>query len=154
VDPSEVTSASESFSSTALLALLNTPEPTASKLTSPTLAQSPSLPTQLELVQTTQATLVGVRSVPLSPSISHQVKFYASLAHAHQMTGVVMSPNEKIVAVLDGLTSTNIVEDLEGDGQFELVVRQFNQTPQMPIRVYRFTNGAYHLDPTIASLFQ
>ncbi|MEB3205933.1 MAG: hypothetical protein VKK59_01125 [Vampirovibrionales bacterium] len=113
-----------------------------------------SLPAKLEASQMAPANLVSLRSIPLSPSMSHQVKFYANFSRDHAFTGVVTSSNEQIVAVLDGLNSTNIVEDLEGDGQFELVVRQFNQTPQAPVRVYRFVNGAYHLDERVASLFE
>jgi hypothetical protein len=120
----------------------------------PAFNQSGLLPATLETSQIARANLVSLRSIPLSPSTSHQVKFYANVSRDHGFTGVVTSSNEQIVAVLDGLNSTNIVEDLEGDGQFELVVRQFKQTPQAPVRVYRFVNGAYHLDERVASLFE
>ncbi len=41
---------------------------------------------------------------------------------------------------------SNIVEDLDGDGVFEIVARQYQFNPMLPVLVYRYTPCGFELD--------
>ncbi|MCE3234738.1 MAG: hypothetical protein K0Q50_918 [Vampirovibrio sp.] len=48
----------------------------------------------------------------------------------------------------------NIVEDLDGDGTFEIVARQYQYNPLLPALVYRYTPCGFELDKQIHEKFQ
>lgn len=48
----------------------------------------------------------------------------------------------------------HIVEDLEGDGTFEIVARQYKQDPLNPVLVYRYTPCGFELDKKVFNTFQ
>jgi hypothetical protein len=50
-------------------------------------------------------------------------------------------------------SSNRIVEDLEGDGAFEIVARQYKEDPFNPILVYRYTPCGFELDKKIFGYF-
>lgn len=50
-------------------------------------------------------------------------------------------------------SSNRIVEDLEGDGSFEIVARQYKNDPLNPIMVYRYTPCGFELDKQVFSSF-
>jgi hypothetical protein len=47
----------------------------------------------------------------------------------------------------------SIVEDLDGDGNFEIVARQYSQDPLNPVLVYRHTPCGFELDKKITDNF-
>lgn len=50
--------------------------------------------------------------------------------------------------------SQSLVEDLDGDGQDELVVRQFEHTIKNPLEVYRWNGQCFVKDTQVAKLFE
>lgn len=48
----------------------------------------------------------------------------------------------------------NIVEDIDGDGTFEIVARQYQYNPMLPALVYRYTPCGFELDKQIHNNFQ
>lgn len=93
---------------------------------------------------------IGSRTIPNS---NHQLVFYA-------VQGI---PNQWQVKVLDSqgqeelqfLTShLDIVEDLDNDAVYELVVRQYRKNPLDPVRVYRLSGNRYELDQKSYQQFQ
>ncbi len=51
-------------------------------------------------------------------------------------------------------TMPNIVEDLEGDGTFEIVARQYQANPLNPVLVYRHTPCGFELDQKVSEAFR
>lgn len=47
-----------------------------------------------------------------------------------------------------------VVEDLEKDGTFEIVVRQYDEKPATPVFVYRYRNEQLMLDEAVQQLFE
>ncbi len=65
----------------------------------------------------------------------------------------VMNANKQVIGEFVSHKGPYITEDLEGDGQFELVVRQFDKDPYHPLYVYRWNGKCYAKDKTVASYF-
>lgn len=49
--------------------------------------------------------------------------------------------------------TSRLVEDLDGDGSFEIVSRQYKQDPYNPVLVYRHTPCGFELDKTVFNSF-
>jgi hypothetical protein len=50
--------------------------------------------------------------------------------------------------------ANRLVEDLDGDGTFEIVARQYKQDPYNPVIVYRYTPCGFELDKKIFNAFR
>jgi hypothetical protein len=67
---------------------------------------------------------------------------------------VVMSGESIKIAQFESYTAPYIAEDIEGDGKYELVVRQFDKDPYHPLAVYRWNGTCYAQDKKVASYFK
>lgn len=74
----------------------------------------------------------------------------------HPMEAVVLNKQNlwlgNIVTFPDATTS--MFEDLERDGRFEIVLRQYEATPLNPVTVYRVTPQGLVQDQTVSQLFR
>ncbi|MEB3245820.1 MAG: hypothetical protein VKJ06_07545 [Vampirovibrionales bacterium] len=144
-----------------------TTEPTASAAllaitddTAPMQATGPALPpaNAIALNQPGTPVAVSTRPLPLGMGKAHQVRFYmpATGTSTALLDGVVYDETNQPLALLPRVKSANVVEDIDGDGRFEIVIRQYEQNPGRPILVYRFTpeDQRYHLDTHIERLFE
>lgn len=66
----------------------------------------------------------------------------------------VLNVQNKIIGSFASYKAPYIVEDIDGDGKFELVVRQFDKDPYHPLYVYRWNGNCYAKDKAIASFFE
>jgi hypothetical protein len=68
---------------------------------------------------------------------------------------LLVTSQQQIVGSLFSAVKPYIVEDLERDGLFEIVLRQYSETPLNPVQVYRLqSNGAFTADASVSGLFQ
>lgn len=66
----------------------------------------------------------------------------------------VTSPQGSPLLSFKTYTMPNIVEDLDGDGTFEIVARQYQYNPLLPVLVYRYTPCGLELDKKVFDNFQ
>lgn len=66
----------------------------------------------------------------------------------------VLSNDGRLMLSFRTYAMPNIVEDLEGDGSFEIVARQYKQDPLQPVLVYRYTPCGFELDKKVFELFR
>ncbi|MDX2083800.1 MAG: hypothetical protein SFZ03_00225 [Candidatus Melainabacteria bacterium] len=66
---------------------------------------------------------------------------------------IVTDPRHRVVADVQGAGAPHIVEDLDADGTFELVFREFSTKPYAPLRVYRLNDCGYTQDPSLGKVF-
>jgi hypothetical protein len=67
---------------------------------------------------------------------------------------LVTNPHAEDLGSFESKVAPHIVEDLENDGVYELVVRQYQLDPLQPLKVYRFNQCAFRLDDKIDAFFQ
>jgi hypothetical protein len=66
-----------------------------------------------------------------------------------RVTGIYGQP----LLSFETYATNRIVEDLEGDGTFEIVARQYKQDPYNPVMVYRYTPCGFELDKKVFNAF-
>jgi hypothetical protein len=66
----------------------------------------------------------------------------------------VLGPSGQPMLSFKSHTMPNVVEDIDGDGVFEIVARQYQYNPMQPIIVYRYTPCGFELDKEIFGNFQ
>jgi len=98
-----------------------------------------------------EAHVIGIRQFP---NRNQYIQF--KQADDNGQVQVTVLDNLQHSTLCEFLTqgNMNVVEDLDKDGQYELVVRQYRERPLEPVRVYRWTGQAYELDAGIAQRFQ
>lgn len=67
---------------------------------------------------------------------------------------VVLTNAQQTVAQFETPVAPYIIEDLDGDKQFELVVRQYAYDPLHPVQVYRYDGCKYELDQDLEAQFK
>ncbi len=67
-----------------------------------------------------------------------------------QITG----PDNKVIGEFTSYVSPYIAEDLDGDGKYELVIRQFAKDPYHPLSVYRWNGTCFGRDKNVDAYFQ
>ncbi len=80
------------------------------------------------------------------------IQFYRS-NDPHYRVRVVDSTGTSLLT-FETLTAANILEDLDGDGVFEIVARQYQYDPLKPVLVYRYTACGFQLDQKLTASFQ
>ena len=80
------------------------------------------------------------------------IQFYRT-ADPHYRVRVVDSTGASLLT-FETLTTANIVEDLDGDGVFEIVARQYQYDSLKPVLVYRYTACGFALDQKLSASFQ
>lgn len=83
----------------------------------------------------------------------YRIRFYKRDPKGYRV--VATNAQDFILADFPSTQGASIIEDLEDDGQYELVVRQYRDNPFKPVEVYRLTpNCGYQLDEKIQSYFE
>jgi hypothetical protein len=95
--------------------------------------------------------LIGIRAIP---NTDQYLKFAKSAENAEHIKVTVHDQKDQVLGEFLTAGNLNVVEDVDKDGHYELVVRQYQETPLEPVRVYRWTGQKYELDANIAKLFQ
>lgn len=72
-------------------------------------------------------------------------------AYRVRVTGLEGKP---LLSFRTSAVPRRVVEDLDGDGTYEIVVRQYEQNPMLPVVVYRYTPCGFELDRKIFEDFQ
>lgn len=67
---------------------------------------------------------------------------------------VAIDSNKRVLADFISPIAPYIVEDINGDGVDELVIRQYLENPNEPIKVYRYSRCGYQLDKTVSTYFE
>ncbi|MBY0404709.1 MAG: hypothetical protein K2X66_12470 [Cyanobacteria bacterium] len=68
---------------------------------------------------------------------------------------IALDPNKQTLANFSSPVAPYIVEDIDGDGVDELVIRQYLESPENPVIVYRFNKRCgFQLDKTVSRYFQ
>jgi hypothetical protein len=101
---------------------------------------------------TTESKPTESKKVALGNGESAVLQFYTTdtpgLARV-RVTGTYGQP----MLSFETYSNNRIVEDLEGDGTFEIVARQYKQDPYNPVMVYRYTPCGFELDKKIFKAF-
>lgn len=66
----------------------------------------------------------------------------------------VLSPENRVIGEFTSFKAPYIIEDIDSDSKFELVVRQFDKDPYHPLYVYRWNGSCFGEDKRITTLFQ
>lgn len=66
---------------------------------------------------------------------------------------IIISDAGQAISDLTTQNTSQIMEDIDGDKQFELVVRQYATNPMVPVQVYRYKDSKFELDKTIDARF-
>lgn len=93
--------------------------------------------------------LIGSRMLPNG---RHQLKFFRMKAADQIKVMIIDAQNQSLISFITQ-GGMEIIEDLEKDGIYELVVRQYKQAPFDPVRVYRWTGSDYKLDQALYQKF-
>jgi hypothetical protein len=67
---------------------------------------------------------------------------------------VVMDPQNNVVGEFSSYKAPYIMEDVDNDGKFELVIRQYEKDPYHPVYVYRWNGNCYGEDQQISTYFK
>jgi hypothetical protein len=103
----------------------------------------------------TEQTPAYSRSVETKPGGSiHTINYYRTTGETQPYRVLVQDEHNRLLADFPASVGPAIVEDLDGDGTFELVLRQFQQDRLHPVQVYRWTGCEYRRDGKIDALFQ
>jgi hypothetical protein len=81
------------------------------------------------------------------------IQFYPT-ADPHLYKVRVKGPAGVSTLTFDTFAMPNVVEDVDGDGVFEIVARQYQYDPFKPVIVYRYTPCGFVLDKKISESFQ
>ena len=84
--------------------------------------------------------------------IPETVNFYSQGANKPYLVQVTNVYNQVIAEFPSWVNY--IIEDLDNDGSFELVVRQYDQDPWHPLMVYRWDGHCFNEDTTVSSYFK
>lgn len=84
--------------------------------------------------------------------IPESVNFYSQGPNKPYLVQVSNVHNQ-VVAELSSWVSY-IIEDVDSDGSYELVVRQYDQDPWHPLMVYRWDGQCFSQDATVSSYFK
>lgn len=102
----------------------------------------------------TQAALAYTKKVDiLNNGELSTVNFYKSQTDSLYLVQVQDAKN-KVVGEFTSYKAPYIMEDLDGDNQFELVVRQFEREPLHPVYVYRWSGACFGEDTGISAYFK
>lgn len=82
------------------------------------------------------------------------IQFYPTSENHLYQVRVISNPGMPVVTFKTYTTANNVLEDLDGDGVFEIVARQYQYDPFKPVLVYRYTACGFELDKKIADDFQ
>ena len=82
------------------------------------------------------------------------IEFFKSPEEADKYRVRVLAQDGYPLLSFTTFDTGRIVEDLEGDGTYEIVVRQFAHDPVHPVVVYRATPCGFELDKRVRSYFQ
>lgn len=67
---------------------------------------------------------------------------------------IILWDGGQAISDLTTQNTSQIMEDIDGDNQFELVVRQYATNPMTPVMVYRYKDSKFELDKTIDARFR
>lgn len=81
------------------------------------------------------------------------INFFVTTDGAPYQVRVLDSSNQ-VIGEFTSYKAPYIMEDLENDGEYELVVRQFDKEPYHPLYVYRWNGQCYGEDKRITAFFQ
>lgn len=81
------------------------------------------------------------------------VEFFKSTEETGKYRVRVLSQDGFPLLSFSSYRLSSVVEDLEGDGSYEIVIRQFEHDPYQPIIVYRPTPCGFELDRTVYTYF-
>jgi hypothetical protein len=81
------------------------------------------------------------------------IQFYPT-AETHQYQVRVLGKGGAPMLTFLSNTTSNVLEDVDGDGVFEIVARQYEYNPYKPIIVYHYAPCGFALDRKIEESFQ
>lgn len=81
------------------------------------------------------------------------VQFYTDSTKPNSYQ-VVVSNSNGTLANFDSPVAPYIVEDIDADGKYEFVVRQYEYDPLHPIKVYRYNSCRFEQDADISANFE
>jgi len=67
---------------------------------------------------------------------------------------IVLNPDNNVVGAFSSYKAPYIIEDLDNDGKYELVVRQYDKDPYHPLYVYRWNGSCYSEDQQVSAYFK
>jgi hypothetical protein len=85
---------------------------------------------------------------------SEALNFYGLAGQNQPYLVQVVSSDNKLIGQFTSYKAPYIAEDLDGDGKYELVVRQYDKDPYHPLSVYRWNGHCFGQDKKVASYFQ
>lgn len=83
-----------------------------------------------------------------------RIEFYKSTEEPGKYRVRVLSQDGFPLLAFSTYRVSSLVEDLEGDGTYEIVVRQYEQDRKQPVIVYRATPCGFELDKQVFSYFR
>lgn len=117
--------------------------------------------TELTSQQPAWGQLKYARSVDLTGNnnakMRHTLLFFGSTddTRLQQLYNVmVLGPENQAIGMMTSPNAPYIVEDIDDNGSYELVIRQYQQAPLEPVRVYEVGPCGIKKQETIARLFQ
>ncbi len=134
------------------------PIPTASTTQVASNTMAATLPTTTAMCEfsktvTNTSPLAMSKTMDLNNDGSHEaILFYAQAPEGPYQVQVMDQQNHMIASFIS-YKAPYIMEDLEQDGQYELVIRQFSKDPYHPLYVYRWNGGCYSEDKTVTAYF-
>jgi hypothetical protein len=96
----------------------------------------------LNIINDTCPQFIQVFNVPESSAAQGKLYKVMILSNDGRPLGEFQSP-----------VSARFLEDLNGDGIFEVVIRQYQVDPFRPVQVYRYESGQFVQDKSVESLF-
>lgn len=94
------------------------------------------------------------RSRTLSLGTGNGTAHFYTTGMENQYKVVAVNSSNQVVGNFLSPSAPYIIEDLNGDGVDEFVIRQFLKDPFEPVKVYRFTSCGFQLDNTLANYFK
>jgi hypothetical protein len=139
----------------AFLAMLNQPaDPPKTSASEPLPPDIASCTCSGSSAVTTRSRLAYSKSFDLNNDTTlESVNFYTGAAAQSPYQVEVYSHDSRLVGQFASYKAPYIIEDLEGDGKYELVVRQFDKDLYHPLYVYRWNGQCYGEDQRISAYF-
>jgi hypothetical protein len=97
--------------------------------------------------------LVRTTTIPAMAGMEPQTVNFFSTDKANEYQVVILGSGKQLLANFVSPVASSSVEDIDHDGVYELVIRQYRFNPFEPVKVYRYTPCSFQLDKTVANFF-
>lgn len=109
---------------------------------------------QSQVVNPKEMRFAVVMNLMTQQAPPNAIEFYNSNPETSPYYVRILDISKRVIGQLYSSKAPFIMEDLDRDGTYEMVVRQYNIEPMQPILVYRWNGSCYGEDRDISAYFQ